>query len=165
MPDQPPEDIPPPMIGLPPSARGLSGRPADIAEHASQVAHEWEDMAERYIHERMRQFGISENMNGQPDYEGGGRWHTFSAHGLQGGENTTGVVSDSGVLNPDLLKGQKGGRLWAKSRLRDRIDSAVSHEYEELRQGGSHAAALKAAAKTELPISDMARRINRARAR
>jgi len=71
---------------------------------------------------------------------------------------------DSGVLNPDLLKGKKGGRIYPKLSLRDRIDSAVSHEYEELRHG-SHVAALKAAAQTELPISPGARRLNRAMAR
>jgi len=71
---------------------------------------------------------------------------------------------DSGVLNPDLLKGKKGGRIYPKLSLRDRIDSAVSHEYEELRHG-SHVAALKAAAQTELPITPGARRLNRAMAR
>jgi len=63
-----------------------------------------------------------------------------------------------------LLKGKKGGRIYPKLSLRDRIDSAVSHEYEELRHG-SHVAALKAAAQTELPISPGARRLNRAMAR
>jgi hypothetical protein len=75
------------------------------------------------------------------------------------------VVVDSGVLNPELLKGNKGGRIWPKMRLKDRIDAIIVHEYEELRSGGKHAEALKAAAKTELPISDEARRLNRARAR
>ena len=79
--------------------------------------------------------------------------------------NTTGVAVDSGVLNPDLLKGEKGGRIWRKARLRDRIDAIITHEYEELRHSGSHVAALKAAAKTELPISDGARRLCRAMAR
>jgi hypothetical protein len=74
-------------------------------------------------------------------------------------------VVDSGVLNPELLKGRRGARLWARARLRDRIDAIISHEYEELRHGGDHAAAIKAAAKTELPITEMARRINGARAR
>jgi hypothetical protein len=74
-------------------------------------------------------------------------------------------VLDSGVLNPDLLKGEKGGRLWPKARLRDRIDATIAHEYEELRHGGSHAAAVKAVAKRELPITPEARRLNRARAR
>ena len=41
----------------------------------------------------------------------------------------------------------------------------IAHEYEELRAGGKHADALKAAAKTDLPISEEARRLNRARAR
>jgi hypothetical protein len=75
------------------------------------------------------------------------------------------VVVDSGVLNPDLLKGHKGGRLWAKARLRDRIDASISHEYEELMHDGDHDAAIEAAPTTKLPISAVARRINRARAR
>jgi hypothetical protein len=75
------------------------------------------------------------------------------------------VVVDSGVLNPDLLQGKRGGRIWPKLRLKDCIDAIIAHEYEELRSGGQHAEALKAAARTELPISDEARRLNRARAR
>jgi hypothetical protein len=47
------------MIGLPPSARGLTGRPKDIADHASAVAREWEDVGERYVRRRMRELGIS----------------------------------------------------------------------------------------------------------
>jgi hypothetical protein len=42
----------PAMIGLPPSARGLTGRPKDIAEHAQVVAREWEDVGETYVQER-----------------------------------------------------------------------------------------------------------------
>jgi hypothetical protein len=154
---------PPGMIGTPPSARG--GRPADPGLHAQQIAREWEDVGESYVSRRNRELGIPEGMNGQPDYEGDGHWWAFNPHGRQGGENTTGVVVDSGVLNPDLLKGHKGGRLWAKARLRDRIDASISHEYEELMHDGDHDAAIKAAPKTKLPISAVARRINRARAR
>jgi hypothetical protein len=151
------------MIGIPPSERG--GRPADIAAHASQVAQEWEDVGERYVRRRMRELGIPEDQIGQPDYGGDGRWRAFNPRGQKGGENTTGGVVDSGVLNSELLKGQKGGRIWPKMRLKDRIDATIAHEYEELRAGGKHAGALKLAAKTELPISDEARRLNRARAR
>jgi hypothetical protein len=103
-------------------------------------------------------------MNGEPDCNGDGRWHVFDPHGRTGGGSITGVVIDSGVLNPDLLKGKKGRRLYPKTRLRDRIDSAIAHEYEELRHG-PHVEALRAAAKTELPISDEARRLNKAMAR
>ena len=154
---------PPGMIGEPPSARG--GRPADPGLHASQVAQEWEDVAERYVRRRMRELGILEHERGQPDYDGDGRWRAFDPKGRKGGANTTGAVVDSGVLNPELLKGQKGGRIWPNLRVRDRIDATIAHEYEELHAGGKHADAVKNAAKTELPISDEARRLNRARAR
>jgi hypothetical protein len=32
------------------------------------------------------------------------------------------------VCNPGLLKGGKGGRIWPKARLRDRIDAIIAHE-------------------------------------
>ncbi len=160
-----PENCDPPsaMIGLPPSARG--GRSADPGLHASQVAQEWEDVGESYVSRRNRELGIPNAMSGQPDYGGDGRWRAFNPRGREGGANTTGVAVDSGVLNPELLKGQKGGRIWPKMRLKDRIDATIAHEYEELLAGGNHAEAIKNAAKTKLPISDEARRLNRARAR
>ncbi len=151
------------MTGLPPSAHG--GRPADIAAHASQVAQEWEDVGERYVRRRMKELGIPNEMIGEPTYGGDGRWRAFNPHGRQGGANTTGAAVDSGVLNPELLRGKKGNRIWPKMRVKDRIDAIIAHEYEELRAGGRHTEALKAAAKTELPISDEARRLNRAMAR
>jgi hypothetical protein len=45
------------------------------------------------------------------------------------------------------------------------VDAIIANEYEELRAGGRHADALRAAVKTDLPFSDLARRLNRARAR
>src|SRR5262249_33611841 len=133
--------------------------------HASHVAREWEDVGERYVRRRMAELGIPEHQRGQPDYGGDGRWRAFDPYERLGGKNTTGAVVDSGVLNPDLLKGKKGGGIWPKMRLKVRIDSIIAHEYEELRAGGEHAKALKAAVRTELPISDEVRRLNRARAR
>jgi hypothetical protein len=150
------------MIGIPPCRRG--GRPADIGLHASQVAREWEDVGEGYVRRRMQDLGIPEHQHGQPDYERDGRWRAFDPYGRKGGANTTGAVVDSGVLNPELLKAKKGGRIWPKMRLKDRIDAIITHEYEELHRG-SHTEALKAAARTELPISDEARRLCRAMAR
>jgi hypothetical protein len=151
------------MIGVPPSARG--GRPAHPGLHANQLAQEWEDVVEGYLRRRMQELGIPDALIGEPTYGGDGRWRAFNPQGRQGGTNTTGVVVDSGVLNPKLLEGQKGGRIWPKLRLKDRIDAIIAHEYEELRSGGHHTLALKAAARTELPISAKARRFNRARAR
>jgi hypothetical protein len=165
MTEKPPDEPPPGMIGLPPSARGLTGRPQDIADHASAVAQEWEDVGESYVQKRMRDHGIPKNQIGQPDYDGDGRWRAFDPREKKRGANTTGVVVDSGALNPELFKGKNGGRIYLKMRLRDRIDAIIAHECEELRHEGSHAAALKAAPKTKLPISDEARRLCRAMAR
>ncbi len=136
--EDPPANAPG-MIGLPPSAHG--GRPADPGLHAQQIAREWKDVAERYVKRRNRDLGIPEGMNGQPDFDGDGHWRAFNPYGRQGGENTTGVAVNSGVINPDLIRGHKGGRLWAKARLRDRIDASISHEYEELMHGGDQGGA------------------------
>ena len=93
-------------IGIPPSER--SGRPADIAAHASQVAREWEDVGEGYVRRRMKELGIPDHQIGQPDYGGDGRCPAFDPYERQGGKNPTGAVVDSGVLNPELLKGNLG---------------------------------------------------------
>jgi hypothetical protein len=138
--------------------------PADPADHAEEFAHRWCDRLEQYCAARMQELGIPDNMNGEPDYDGDGKWHAFDAAGRQGGGCVTGVVVDSGILNPELLEGKKGSRIYPKLRLRDRIDSAIAHEYEELRTG-SHAEALKAAARTKLPITEGARRVCKAMAR
>lgn len=138
--------------------------PEDPADHAQDFARRWADRLNRYCANRMLDLGVPDDRNGEPDYDGDGRWRAFEPQGRKGGSNVTGVVVDSGVLNPELLMGGKGGRIWPHMRLRDRIDSVVAHEYEELRHG-SHAAALKAAPKTDLPISDEARRLCRAMAR
>jgi hypothetical protein len=151
------------MIGRPPSARG--GRPANPGLHASEIAQEWEDVGESYVRGRMKELGIPQHERGQPDYDGDGRWRAFDPKGRKGGANTTGAVVDSGVLNPELLEGKKGGRIWPKMKLKGRIDAIIAHEYEELRAGGNPAEALKSAARTELPISDEARRLRRAMAR
>ena len=81
---------PPAMIGLPPSARGLTGRPADIAEHASEVAREWEDVGEAYVQKRMRALGIPDHQIGAPDYERGGIKRAFLPGEIIGGTHGTG---------------------------------------------------------------------------
>jgi hypothetical protein len=138
--------------------------PVDPAEHAEEFAHRWREKLEEYCAVRMHELGVPDNMNGEPDYDGDGKWHAFDPAGAQGGGCVTGVVVDSGVLNPNLLAGKKGCRIYPKSRLRDRIDSAIAHKYEELRTG-SHDEALEAAAKTTLPITEGARRLCKAMAR
>jgi hypothetical protein len=68
--------------------------PRDPAEHAEQFAREWRDKLEEYCSVRMQELGIPDNMNGQPDYDGDGKWHAFDSAGRTGGSNTTGVVID-----------------------------------------------------------------------
>jgi hypothetical protein len=138
--------------------------PADPADHAQDFARRWADKLEEYVTVRMEELGVPHDKIGEPDYEGDGRWRAFDPYGKKGGSTVTGVVVDSGEVNPELLKGQKGGRIWPKARLRDRIDASIAHELEENRHG-SHVKALSAAATTQLPISDEARRICRAMAR
>ncbi len=92
------------QIGLPLGVRVLE-HPGD---HAQDFAHRWRDKLEEYVTVRMEELGIPIEMIGQPDYESDGRWHAFDPYGRKGGANTTGVVVDSGILNPDLLKGKKG---------------------------------------------------------
>jgi hypothetical protein len=108
----------------------------------------------------MEELGIPEHLHGAPDFGGDGERRAFISRGRSGGHITTGITVNSGVLNPHLLEG-KCSRIWPRARLRDRIDAVIAHEYEEDRIG-THELALKHAPKTELPISDGARRIRRA---
>jgi hypothetical protein len=92
------------MIGLPPSARGLTGRPADVLQHATQLAREWEDVAEDFVPSRMRELGIPDHQIGAPDYDRGGLRHAFLPNERRGGTNDFAgrLYVDSGVLNPEL---------------------------------------------------------------
>jgi hypothetical protein len=70
---------------------------------------------------------------------------------------------DSGILNPELNaveNGPEAARIWAKSRLRDRVQAVIAHEDIESR-GLPHAEAIQRAPETELPIDENARRILR----
>ena len=154
----------PGMIGPSPSERGLPTVPTDPAEHAHRVAREWSDVAESYARRRMKELGIPDDRIGAGDAYLGIPPRTFVPDERTGGYVTTGITINFGVLNPALLKGRKGGRLWPKASLRDRIDAIIAHEWEESRTF-DHVAALRAAAKTELPVTDGARRILKAMAR
>jgi hypothetical protein len=152
------------MIGPSPSERGLPAVPADPARHATQSAREWRDVAASYVERRMRELCIPEDKIGADDPRAGKPWRVFDPEEGTGGSISTGIVIDSGVLNPDLLKGKKGGRVWAMENLRNRIDAIIAHEWAE-DQTLDHGEALKAAARTELPVGSGARRILRAMAR
>ena len=136
----------------------------DPADHAEDFAHRYAEPLDQYCALRMEDLGIPENLHGAPDFERGGVWRAFIAHDRTGGRLTKGITVNSGCLNPRLLEGRKGSRLFARAKLRDRIDAIIAHEYEEDRLG-SHESSLKLAWKTGLPISEEAKRIPRAMSR
>lgn len=138
--------------------------PKDHADHAEDFARRYDRDLDAYCAVRMEELGRPERLHGTRDLEGDGRWTAFIARDRQGGSLLEGIAVNSGCLNPQLLKGKPGARIFAKARLRDRIDAIIAHEYEEDRLG-SHEAALKRGARTELPITDGARRILKAMGR
>ncbi len=143
----------------------MSGKPpTDPAEHARDFGRRWADRLDWYCAIRMQELGIPADKNGAGDPYLRLPWRAFEPEETAGGHITTGITINSGVLNPDLLKGVMGGRIWPRSRLRDRIDAIIAHEWAEDKHG-SHEAALKAAPRTELPITDGARRILKAMGR
>ena len=111
MTDEPQE---PAMLGRPPSASQV---PLDAGLHARDFAQRYAEPLESYCRARMKELGIPDEKIGEPDYDGDGRWRAFNPRGMQGGNNTTGIIVDSGALNPDRLKGQKGGRIYPRMRL------------------------------------------------
>jgi hypothetical protein len=156
---------PPAMIGLPPSARGLTGRPTAFTEHASEVAREWQDVGEAYVQKRMRELGIPGHQIGAPDYERGGIRRAFLPEEIIGGTHGTGgrLFVDSGALNPQLNAediGPEASKVWTGARLRDRIDAVIAHEHLEA-QGVPHEEVVQLAPDTELPICENARKILR----
>jgi hypothetical protein len=157
----------PAMTGPPPSAR----KPVPIAEnpedHAVQFARDWADRLEHFVEGRMHELDVPETSMGYADRSRNIPWAVFFPNDTTGG-NVVGqrISIDSGVLNPDLLAkpyGPDASKVWAKSRLRDRIDATIAHELAEA-AGGSHEEALRNAADTSLPIREEARRILRAMA-
>jgi hypothetical protein len=154
----------PAMIGTPPSQRPMWHDPA---EHARDFAERYAFELDYAVSQRMMDLGIPDDRIGMPNIGYGPPRLVFQPYGVEGG-NVRGdgeMIIDSGLLNDDLLKqdyGEKAARLFARSRLRDRLDAIIAHEYEEHRHGMSHEAALKAAPTTDLPISDQARKIAKA---
>jgi hypothetical protein len=149
----------PAMIGTPPSQRPLWHDPA---AHAKDFALRYAEELEQVCSVRMEELGLPSRRIGFNDPDLRGAWRVFFPDPGKGGVVFgDGIGVDSGILNPDLMKpdyGRKAGRLFEKSRLRDRLGAIIAHEYEESRVG-THAAALKAAPRTALPISERAREI------
>jgi hypothetical protein len=151
----------PAMIGTPPSKRPMGHDPA---AHAKDFALRYAEPLDYAVSQRMMELGIPDDRIGTRNVGHGPPRLAFQPHGEVGGHIYASgeILVDSGLLNDDLLKkdyGKKAARLFERSRLRDRLDSILAHEFEEHRHGMDHGAAVRFAPETELPISDRARRI------
>ena len=141
----------------------MLGKPLpDPADHAEDFSRRYAQEMDYLTGDRMTELGIP---TGQIGSREPGKGHaTFIPHERSGGGNDPAgsLTLDSGVFNPGLLGTLPGSEEWAKARLRDRLDAAIAHEYEEARRCGSHVEALKHAPDTELPIREGGRHILRA---
>ncbi len=141
--------------------------PADPADHAEDFAHRYFEPLDWQAGIRMEELGLPADRIGSNDHLHGLVGRAFNPYEREGGGIThAGQVNlESGALNPELLTEKysgRAGRLWAKSRLRDRQDALIAHEDAEWRMGGDHDAAVRVAPETDLPISDRARELLRA---
>ncbi len=152
----------PGVIGLPRYAHEV---PANPRLHALDFAERYALPMDYHVATRMTELGIPRESIGIHDPDEGGLWRAFIPHGTQGGAVLGEEIGvDSGVFNDDLLKAdydEKARKLFERSRLRDRLDAIIVHEFEEQRCG-THVGALMAAPTTALPVNERVREILRA---
>lgn len=145
------------MTGPPPSARCL---PMDPVRHALDFSLRYAEQMDFLAYQRMLELGIDPDSIGSSDLTHGIRHAAFNPFEGTGGGNGPGgrLIVDSGIFNPNLHAdlGKEVSYRWEKSRLRDRLDAIIAHEYVEFLTS-SHAEAEACAAETDLPISDRAR--------
>lgn len=144
------------MVGLPPSARQV---PADAGLHARDFAHRYAEPMNDLVENRMMELGIPPDRIGATKY--GYPHRTFWPEETTGGGNAPGrrLTVDSGVFNSELMANRPvAGPVWAKARLRDRIDAIIAHEDTESLTG-DHDLAEATAPDTMLLIREEARRI------
>ena len=91
--------------------------PKDPADHAQEFARRWADRLDEYCAVRMEELGIPQDKLGADDLRLDMKWCVFDPEGRDGGNITGGITVISGVLNPDLLKGEQASRIWPKARL------------------------------------------------
>jgi hypothetical protein len=91
-------------------------------------------VAESYAQRRLRELRIPDDQIGEPDRSQNFTRFAFNPNDVRGGGISSGITVDSGVLNPELSKRRKGERLWKRAMLRDRIDSIIINECEDLKQ-------------------------------
>jgi hypothetical protein len=133
----------------------------DPAQHARDFAERYAEPMNYHVENRMMELGIPTDRIGARKY--GYPHRAFWPEETTGGGNVPGrrLTVDSGVFNAAILANRpEAGNVWAKSRLRDRIDAIIAHEDAESLTG-DHDLAEAMAPDTALPITDGARQILR----
>ena len=144
----------PSMIGTPPSERLMWHDPA---AHARDFAERYAEPMNYHAENRMMELGIPTDRIGAAKIRLPAP--RFWPEETTGGGNVPGrrLNVDSGVFNLELMANRPEVReLWAKSRLRDRIDAIIAHEDAESLTD-NHALAEAMAPNTTLPITEEAR--------
>jgi hypothetical protein len=141
--------------------------PTDPAEHAEDFSRRYADDLEIATGQVMIDLGLTRHEMGLRDPVRKLEHHTFFPN-----ERDCGGVSplkqinlDSGIMNPAVMDrpyGEVCGKLWRKTRLRDRMQASIAHEKAEGEYDHDHELALIAGPETKLTISHRAREILRA---
>lgn len=140
--------------------------PSDPAEHAKDFARRYAEPLDYHAGQTMIELGIPTDRIGARDPDNGFRHASFHPTETTGGSFTPDgrITLDSGVMNlsgMDAPYGEKAGKVWACSGLKDRMQAIVAHEQTEIDMG-SHDTAVQAAPETAMPISHRAREVLRA---
>ena len=149
------------MIGTLPSQRPMWH--GSVA-HARDFAERNADPMNYHVENRMIELGIHSDRIGPRKY--GYPHRAFWPEETTGGGNVPSgrLTVDSGVFNTELMANRpEAGAVWARSKLRDRIDAIIAHEDAESQTGDhDHDLAEVMAPDSALPITQAARRILRA---
>ncbi len=147
-----------------------------IDQHLLQFAKDWETLINLAVARRMQAVGVPNSMIGifGMPYEDSGAF--VLTHALGGSNNKIpgrGIIGDRPGINVDLavldpnFSPMRKLTSWSKSRLKDRIDAVIAHEYTEVLcpaltgAEAPHLIAIKTAPETRLKITEGARRILR----
>jgi hypothetical protein len=139
--------------------------PEDPADHAEDFSRRYAQELDIAAGDTLTEIGIPPSRLGGTDPEDL-EYKTFHpAERDCGGLSPDGRITlDSGVMNPNVMDapyGKEAGEFWRSNmRLRERMQAAGAHEYEEF-EGGDHEAALKRGPETPLRISEAAREMLR----
>lgn len=134
--------------------------PANAADHAEDFGRRYAEDLDIAAGQVLMDLGIDPYRLARLDPEDFQRKTFFPGERTVDSVSPEGVITvDSGVMNLDVMDavyGRRSGDLWRRLRLRERIQAAGVHEYEE-HEGGSHQESLRRGPVTALPISPRAR--------